>query len=120
MDTTVKNAGIPFRFTRYAVTLDAAKQAARLPEELSGMFKDMGLAFPRPADVWIDDQGRLRRIHYAVTMKAPDEGTASAATTTQMTVETTLELYDFGIEVKVAPPPASQVEVVRPDAPPTR
>ncbi len=55
-----------------------------------------------------------------MTMKAPDEGTASAATTTQMTVETTLELYDFGVEVKVAPPPASQVEVVRPDAPPTR
>jgi hypothetical protein len=34
-----------------------------------------------------------------------------------MTVETTLELYDFGVAVKVTPPPANQVEVVKPESP---
>jgi len=29
-----------------------------------------------------------------------------------------LELYDFGVEVHVVPPPADQVEVIRPDQPP--
>jgi hypothetical protein len=109
--------------TRYAVTLDMARQVAQLPKEPSGFLEESGLAFAKPADVWIDQQGRLRRIHYAVTMKVPDEaigaqGTADGGTMGQMTVETTLELYDFGVEVHVAPPPASQVEVIRPGQPP--
>jgi hypothetical protein len=48
-------------------------------------------------------------------MKAPDLGTGAEQTATQMTVETTMELYDFGVEVHVTPPPASQVEVVQAD-----
>src|SRR6266545_2424563 len=78
--------------TRYAVTFDAAKVAA----------------------VWIDEQGRLRKIHYAVTLKVPE---GMEATATQMTIETTQELFDFGVTVKVTPPPANQVEVVKPDQP---
>jgi hypothetical protein len=104
--------------TRYAVTFDAAKQVAQLPAELSSFFEESGFAFAKPADVWIDQQGRLRKIHYAITMKAPDVGTAAEQTATQMTVESTLELYDFGVEVHVTPPPAGQVEVVRLDQPP--
>jgi hypothetical protein len=99
--------------TRYAVTFDAAKQAAQLPKELRGLVEESGLAFPRPADVWIDQQGRLIKIHYAVTMRVPGE-----ATSVPMTIETTLELYDFGVEIHVTPPPADQVEVIRPDQPP--
>jgi hypothetical protein len=99
--------------TRYAVTFDAAKHAAQVPTELRGLVKEAGLAFPRPADVWIDRQGRLRKIHYAVTMRVSGEGASVPVTT-----ETTLELYDFGVEVHVVPPPASQVEVIRPDQPP--
>jgi hypothetical protein len=104
--------------TRYAVTFDAAKQAAQLPAELRGFYEESGLAFAKPADVWIDEQGRLRKIHYTITMKAPDLGTGAEQTATQMTAESTLELYDFGVEVQVTPPPASQVEVVRADQPP--
>ena len=99
--------------TRYAVTLDAAKVAAQAPEELQGFADASGLAFPKPADVWIDQQGRLRKIHYTMTMNAPGE-----ATPTPITLETTLELYDFGVAVHVTPPPPNQVEVVRPDLPP--
>ena len=99
--------------TRYAVTLDAAKVAAQAPEEFQGFADASGLAFPKPADVWIDKQGRLRKIHYRVTMNAPGE-----ATPTAMTIESTLELYDFGVAVHVTPPPANQVEVIRPELPP--
>jgi len=99
--------------TRYAVTFDAAKQAAQVPEELGDLFEESGLAFPKPADVWIDHQGRLRKSRYAVTMKVPGE-----ATSARVTIETTLELYDFGVEVHVTPPPANQVEVIRADQPP--
>jgi len=35
-----------------------------------------------------------------------------------MTIETTLELYDFGVPVHVTQPPANQVEVIRPELPP--
>jgi len=100
--------------TRYAVTFDAAKLAAQAPEEFQGFVEEAGLAFPKPADVWVDEQGRLRKIHYAVTVKMPKE---AGATDTPMTVETTLELYDFGVAVKVTPPPANQVEVIKPDRP---
>jgi hypothetical protein len=103
--------GVPS--TRYAVTLDAAKLPAHVPKEFQGLVEEAGLAFPRPADIWIDRQGRLRKIHYALTMKVPGAGAAAPVTT-----ETTLELYDFGVEVHVVPPPASQVEVIRPDQPP--
>src|SRR6266545_4542093 len=100
--------------TRYAVTFDAAKVAAQSPERLQGFVEDAGLAFPKPADVWIDEQGRLRKIHYAVTLKVPE---GMEATATQMTIETTQELFDFGVTVKVTPSPANQVEVVKPDQP---
>lgn len=99
--------------TRYAVTVDAAKVAAQVPEEFQGFADESGLAFPKPADVWIDQQGRLRKIHYTVTMNAPGE-----ATPTAVTIESTLELYDFGVPVHVTPPPANQVEVIRSDIPP--
>jgi hypothetical protein len=104
--------------TRYAVTFDAAKQAAQLPGELSSFYEESDFAFAKPADVWIDQQGRLRKIHYAITMNAPEMGTDAGQTATQVTVESTLELYDFGVEVHVTPPPASQVEVVQADQPP--
>ena len=103
--------GVPS--TRYAVTFDAARLAAQLPEKLSGFFKESGLRFAAPADVWIDQQGRLRKIHYAVTMNVPGEAAA-----VRVTVETTMELYDFGVDVHVTPPPANQVEVIRSDLPP--
>lgn len=100
--------------TRYAATFDAAKLTAEAPEEFQGFADEMGLSFPKPADVWIDEQGRLRKIHYAITMKVPKEMGAPAST---MTNELTMELYDFGVPVDVRPPPADQVEVMPLDQP---
>jgi hypothetical protein len=95
--------------TRYAATFDAAKLTAQAPEEFQSFADEMGLSFPKPVDVWIDEQGRLRKIHYAMTMKVPKEMGAPAST---MTNELTMELYDFGVPVDVRPPPADQVEVM--------
>jgi hypothetical protein len=61
----------------------------------------------------VDFACRLRKIHYAVTMNVPGEAAA-----VRVTVETTMELYDFGVGVHVTPPPANQVEVIRSDLPP--
>jgi hypothetical protein len=47
------------------------------------------------ADLWVDGQGRLRRI-------AEDSGPTAAVTTTT-------EFYDFGIPVHIVAPPADQV-----------
>ena len=104
--------GIPT--TRYAVVFDAAKAASQGPAELRGLVEDEELAFPKPADVWIDEQGRLRKVQYAMTLKMPKEEGAPATT---MTVEATLELYDFGVTVNVTPPPSNQVEVIKPERP---
>src|SRR5262249_42175320 len=100
--------------TRYAATFDVGKLAAQVPDEFQGSFEDMGMSFPKPADVWIDEQGRPRKIHYAITMKVP-KGMGSPATT--MTNELTMELYDFGVPVDVRPPPADQVEAMPLDQP---
>ncbi len=54
-----------------------------------------------PADVFLDSQGRLRRLieHITLTVKG-----TKAESTTQ------LDLYDFGVKVNVQKPPASQIK----------
>ena len=51
-------------------------------------------------DVYLDDDGLLRRLEQ--TVEVPSAGQ-------MLTVTTTLELYDFGIDVKVIPPPGATV-----------
>lgn len=63
-------------------------------------------ALPEAAyDVFLDAQGRLRRLQQTVEVPA----SPAPANTPPMTVTTTLELYDFGIEVKVNAPPGATV-----------
>ena len=68
----------------------------------------LGVAASAPTasyDVYLDDEGLLRRLEQ--TVEVPSTGQT-------LTVTTTLELYDFGIDVKVIPPPGA---VVRDGAP---
>lgn len=51
-------------------------------------------------DVYLDDDGRLRRLEQ--TVEVPSAGQT-------LMVTTTLELYDFGIDVKVIAPPGATV-----------
>jgi hypothetical protein len=90
------------RTRHYRATLDLAKAAEELPADLRAgylkLLRAQGSA-RRPTELWIDDQGRLRRIRYA---------TESAAATTTVTTE----YYDFGVPVQVRIPPADQVRSI--------
>jgi hypothetical protein len=91
--------------THYKVVVDLALAARKAPAALrsaiTGIMQRTGVK-DQPADVWLDGQGRLRKLAYS-----QDLAKFSKAQTG--TVSITMELYDFGARVHVAVPPASQV-----------
>ncbi|HWH29755.1 MAG TPA: LppX_LprAFG lipoprotein [Mycobacteriales bacterium] len=58
-----------------------------------------------PFEVWIDDQGRVRRYTTTVDIPASD-ATGGEPVSSSMT----MELFDFGVEVDVQAPPADEVQ----------
>ena len=89
--------------THYRTTLDLAKAAKAAGSDgaaLTQLTQQLGTS-SLPTDVWVDGDGRLRRLRYAVDVK----GGAPAATR----IEVSMELFDFGTAVTVTPPPADQV-----------
>lgn len=77
-----------------------AEQRDRLRPTIEVMKEWVGSAGV-PVDVWIDDEGRMVRLDQRFEYAAgPAAGTSMAMT---------LEMYDFGVEVDVEVPPASQV-----------
>lgn len=54
-----------------------------------------------PFDVWIDTQGRVRKLVQRLTVMAAGR---------RVDTNTTVEAYDYGIAVSVAAPPAAQVK----------
>jgi hypothetical protein len=85
--------------THYRATVDPKKALAEAPAELqekakAGLDKLKG---PFPVDVWIDGDGQTRKISMDI-----DTGTGGK-------VATTLEYYDFGVDVDVSAPPADEV-----------
>jgi hypothetical protein len=51
-------------------------------------------------DVWVDGDGRLRRLEYEMELSDVDGA--------RVAVGVTMELYDFGVEVDVVAPPADE------------
>jgi hypothetical protein len=94
--------------THYRGTIDPQ----RVLDQVDGSLRELaeqGLAAGAveavPFEVWLDDEGRLRR--FLLTVDLP----GSEATGGQdIRSVTTLELFDFGVEVDVEPPPADQVQ----------
>lgn len=90
--------------THYSATIDLTKASASAPASAKASLDNaIGLlgATTMPLDVWVDADGRVRRQKYVVDLsKAKGGGTGS--------VTTILELYDFGTQVTVSPPPADQ------------
>jgi hypothetical protein len=96
--------------THYRTTLDPAKlaaqaEAAGATEDVLGSFKDAlaqaDLASV-PLDVWVDDAGLLRRMEIDVAMT---QGGLGGGTSMRLT----FDLFDYGAEVDVEPPPADLV-----------
>ncbi|NEC76741.1 hypothetical protein [Streptomyces rochei] len=91
--------------THYKVSVDVSK----LPggEQLS---KQVGPTLPM--QIWLDDEGRLRRQQIEMSVKAPVSASAkpdSSASPQQLKMSTVMEFSDFGTEVNAEAPPAGQV-----------
>ena len=99
--------------TRYHAVLDVERAAAEglknVPAErreaaqraLDAMAKQSGLD-KIPLDVYLDGDGVLRRMFMDMTVAIPGQQQ-------KLRLTTTMDLFDFGADVDVEPPPASQV-----------
>lgn len=87
--------------THYRVTVDVATALDQVPaeerEQLGEALEQLGDE-PIPADLWVDDDGYLRRM----SMELDEPGGAG-------TMELVLEMFDFGEPVDVQAPPPSEV-----------
>lgn len=95
--------------THYAVDIDvdrlfdiAAENADQLSGQLESLMSTSRQMLPDTLDgnVWIDDEGRIRKFEYVISIEAMGQEAASI---------TTVEYYDFGVEVGVEEPPADEV-----------
>jgi hypothetical protein len=89
--------------TRYKLDIDLARLAKgnkELRKTYDSVRKLTGIT-SYPAEAWIDDQGRIRRMKIDMSFNAPTGG--------QFTMSMTEELYAFGIKVDVRPPAPSEV-----------
>jgi hypothetical protein len=89
--------------TRYTLNVDLARLAKdnkELRKTYDTVRKLTGIT-SYPAEAWIDDQGRVRRMKIDMSFNAPTGGA--------FTMSMTEELYAFGIKVDVRPPASSEV-----------
>lgn len=96
--------------THYRATVDLDKAAAASPvsvrDDLTEVARQLGT--PKLAvEAWLDADGRLRRLRYTIDLADLDDGAPAKGAGTGMVVAT-LELFDFGTEVAVSPPPAAE------------
>lgn len=89
--------------TRYTATLDPQAALDAVPaadrERLAPVAEQLGTV-PVDVELWIDDQGRIRRLTSNVPLP-PAAGGGNAAAQ--------LDLFDFGVGVDVAAPPDGDV-----------
>lgn len=79
---------------------DAEGESRAALERLSEQLAQTAL----PIEVWLDDDDRVVRMRIPVILEATAEEPEPPRVTT------TLELFDFGVEVSVEAPPADQIE----------
>jgi hypothetical protein len=97
--------------THYRAAIDLAKVAADGPAALRSELSKAAAAAKQsvPADLWVDGQGRLRKL--TLSYDPSDFGLAghASAPSDEQPVTATLELWNFGVKVTATPPPADQV-----------
>jgi hypothetical protein len=89
--------------THYKLNVDLARLAKthkELRKTLDTVRKLTGIS-SYPAEAWIDDAGRVRRLKIDMSLNTPVGGA--------YTMSMTEDLYAFGIKVDVRPPDSSQV-----------
>jgi hypothetical protein len=90
--------------THYRGTIDLRKAIEQVPEDARDSFEravELIGTNRLPFEVWIDDDGMARRMKYEQPLPGADGQEAS--------MELTMDLYDFGAEIDVEPPPADEV-----------
>ena len=97
--------------THYRATVDLRKAideaAGAVPEgerdrvrkAIEGVIEQTGVE-SMPMDVWIDEDGRARRLAMDYTMTMGGAG--------KVRMQMAIDYFDFGVEVDVEPPPAGQ------------
>jgi hypothetical protein len=85
--------------THYRAEVDSKKLIEQLPPGRRPEPNEMAGDRLLPVDLWIDGESRLRRIRLTEELSEDDEA--------QMVM--TIELFDYGVEVDVQPPPADQI-----------
>jgi hypothetical protein len=91
--------------------LDLRKAAAKLPQAqrqaVEQAIQQLGTS-TIPTVVWIDDQGRLRKMSFSLDVSSAGQTTGGGSPQTAH-LSLTLELFDYGVPVKVTAPPSAQV-----------
>jgi hypothetical protein len=96
--------GVPT--TRYRATVDLAKAVERAPaaqrDALATAFDELGEVEAVPVEVWVDADGLARRLvmDFGQLVAQAMGGTGTATMT--------LELFDYGEDVEIQVPPASE------------
>lgn len=100
--------------THYRATLQLSRILDRLPASQQALAKTalekLGNASAIPVDVWVDAQGRLRRMQLSIGAGVPAGtagGVAGAAASVSGTI--TLDFTSYGPVPAVVPPPSDQV-----------
>ncbi len=99
--------------THYRAKIDLEKVADQAPAEsreqvrasIDALIRQTGMR-TMPVEVWIDEDGLLRRERLEMTFDVPG-GASGIEQEAAMTM--TMDFFDFGVEVDVEPPPADQV-----------
>jgi hypothetical protein len=86
--------------THYRASIDYAKVLDKLPDATDEQREALSKIGVVPADVWIDANDRVVKVH--MTIDAGGFGAGAG------TAELTMELSDFGVPVDVEAPPADQ------------
>lgn len=94
----------------YRADVDIAKAADAqklTPEQKQQLQTALGGKSTIPEDVWVDDQGLVRRIGVDISGNAPTGSTGSG---TALKAQLKMEFFDYGkATVNTTPPPADQI-----------
>ena len=95
--------------THFRATIDTAKAAESADPTMKALLKqtlERGVK-EVPTDLWIDAEGRLRRVTQVVDLTKSTGVSTGAAQGGKIT--TTMEFFDFGTEVEVVAPPDAEI-----------
>jgi hypothetical protein len=91
--------------THYRGTVDLRKALELIPADSRDAFErvlELVGETKMPLEVWIDNDGLARRMRYEQPLPAGEGGE-------ETTMVLTMDMYDFGVEVDVGPPPDDEV-----------